>query len=315
MSNAIIRQKGAKPVVADNVWELHLGAGPFLLGLVLGTFLAGRRGRAGDGGAPTPSGWPVNFAHRGGAAIVPENTLEGFREAVALGEVVLELDVHTSADGEVVVIHDDTLDRTTDGAGPVAERTLAELRRLDAGYRFTPDGGSTYPWRGRGVRIPTLEAVYREFPDRPVNIELKAERPGTEEAVWRVIEAAGAQARTLVVTDSAGSVRRFRRASRGQVATAASVGEFATFWLLSLLRLGHLYRAPFEALQPPDSWKGLRIVTPSLVREAHRNGLRIDVWTVDDEAGMRRLLSWGVDGIMTDHPDILAGILARHADA
>jgi len=310
MSNAIIRQKGTRPVVADNIWEFNLGAAPFLLGLLLGTLLAGRRGPAGDRRAPTPSGWPVNFAHRGGAAIVPENTVEGFREAVGLGEVVLELDVQSSADGEVVVIHDATLDRTTDGTGPVAERSLAELQRLDAGYRFTSDGGATYPWRGRGVRIPTLEAVYREFPDRPVNIELKAERPGTEEAVWRVIEAAGAQARTLVVTDSAGSIERFRRASRGEVATAASVGEFVVFWLLSLVRLGHLYRPRFQALQPPNSYKGFRIVTPNLVREAHRSGLRIDVWTIDDEAAMRRLLSWGVDGIMTDRPDILAGILA-----
>jgi glycerophosphoryl diester phosphodiesterase len=203
------------------------------------------------------------------------------------------------------------VDRTTDGTGEVARMTLAELQRLDAGHRFTPDAGATFPWRGKGVKIPTLEAVYREFPDHPINIELKAERPGTEEAVWRVIEAVGGQARTLVVTDNAPSIKRFRAASAGTVATAASSGEMVTFRLLSLLRLGRRYNAPFQALQPPDSYKRIRIVTRGLVREAHRCGLRVDVWTIDEEADMRRLLDWGVDGIMTDRPDILARVLGH----
>jgi glycerophosphoryl diester phosphodiesterase len=315
VSNAIIKQEGAGSLVADNIWEFRLGAGVFALGLLAGgvsTAILGRSARQlGGTEAPTPTGWPVNFAHRGGRKIVPENTIEGFREAIKLGPVVLELDARSSADGEVVVIHDETVDRTTDGTGAVARMTLAELQSLDAGYRFTPDDGATFPWRGKGVKIPTLEAVYREFPDHPINIELKAERPGTEEAVWRVIEAVGGQARTLAVTDSAGSINRFRAASGGTVATAASSGELVRFRLLSLLRLGRLYNAPFQALQPPDSYKGIRIVTRGLVREAHRCGLRIDVWTIDDEADMRRLLDWGVDGIMTDRPDILARVLGH----
>jgi glycerophosphoryl diester phosphodiesterase len=313
VSNAIIRQQGAGSVVADNIWEFRLGAGVFALGLVAGgagALVAGRLARRGGAvRAPTPMGWPVNFAHRGGRKVVPENTIEGFREAVALGPVVLELDVQTSADGHVVVIHDDLVDRTTDGTGPVGRMTLAELQALDAGYRFTPDEGTTFPWRGRGVRIPTLEAVYREFPDRPVNIELKSDRPGTEQAVWRVIEAAGAQARTLVVADSGAAIERFRAVSAGTVATGASKGEFAAFRLLGLLRLSRLYDTPFQAIQPPDTYKGVRVVTPGLVRDAHRRGLRIDVWTVDEEDDMRRLLDWGVDGIMTDRPDVLAGVL------
>jgi glycerophosphoryl diester phosphodiesterase len=315
VSNAIIKQEGAGSLVADNIWEFRLGAGVFALGLLAGgvsTAILGRSAsRSAGTEAPTPTGWPVNFAHRGGRKIVPENTIEGFREAIKLGPVVLELDARVSADGEVVVIHDETVDRTTDGTGAVGRMTLAELQRLDAGYRFTPDGGATFPWRGQGVRIPTLEAVYREFPDRPINIELKDERPGTEEAIWRTIEAVGGQARTLAVTDSAAAINRFRAASAGTVATGASIGEFVVFRLLSLLRLGRIYDAPFQALQPPDSYKGIRIVTRGLVREAHRCGLRIDVWTIDEEADMRRLLDWGVDGIMTDRPDILARVLGH----
>jgi glycerophosphoryl diester phosphodiesterase len=318
VSNAIIKQEGAGSLVADNIWEFRLGAGAFALGLLaggVGTAMLGRSARRSAGTtAPTPTGWPVNFAHRGGRKIVPENTIEGFREASTLGPVVLELDARSSADGEVVVIHDETVDRTTDGTGAVARMTLAQLQSLDAGYQFTPDGGATFPWRGKGVKIPTLEAVYREFPDHPINIELKAELPGTEEAIWRVIEAVGGQARTLAVTNSAPSIKRFRAASGGTVATGASTGEFVIFRLLSLVRLGRLYDAPFQALQPPDSYKGIRIVTPGLVREAHRCGLRIDVWTIDDEADMRRLLDWGVDGIMTDRPDILARVLEHARD-
>jgi glycerophosphoryl diester phosphodiesterase len=290
-------------------------AGGFALGLLAsgaGVLLAGRWGRRSAGTeAPTPTGWPINFAHRGGRKIVPENTIEGFQEAIKLGPVVLELDARSTADGEVVVIHDETVDRTTDHTGEVARMTLTELQSLDAGYRFTPDAGATFPWRGKGVKIPTLEAVYREFPDRPINIELKDERPGTEEAIWRTIEAVGGQARTLAVTDSAAAINRFRAASAGTVATGASIGEFVVFRLLSLLRLGRIYDAPFQALQPPDSYKGIRIVTRGLVREAHRCGLRIDVWTIDEEADMRRLLDWGVDGIMTDRPDILARVLGH----
>jgi glycerophosphoryl diester phosphodiesterase len=320
MSNAIIRQHGEGSLVADNIWHLRLGAPAYAAGLLTGAagvLLVGRwvRQSARARAAPTPAGWPVNFAHRGGSRVVPENTIEGFREATTLGPVVLELDVRTTAEGEVVVIHDATVDRTTNGTGYVDRMSLAELQSLDAGYRFTPDGGVTFPWRGRGVRIPTLEAVYREFPDRPINIELKSDRPGNEEAVGRTIEAVDGAARTLVVADSGGAINRFRAASGGTVATGASIGEFAIFRVLSLLHLNRLYRTPFQALQPPEIYKGWRIVTPGLVRAAHRSGLRIDVWTIDDEADMHRLLEMGVDGLMTDRPDVLAGVLRHRSEA
>ena len=159
MSNAIIKQQGDSPVVADNIWEFRLGAGSFILGAVAGTLVTAAVGRLTTKNAaakpPTPSGWPINFAHRGGAKVVPENTIEGFREGFAMGGGVVECDVHASADGVIVVTHDDLVDRTTDGTGPVVEKTLAELQSLDAGYRFTTDGRE-FPWRGKGIKIPTL---------------------------------------------------------------------------------------------------------------------------------------------------------------
>ena len=313
MSNFIVKQEGPSPRVAEKVLEVRLGAGSLLLGVLAGTLAGlylGRRG-ARDELANDPKDWPANFAHRGGAGIAPENTLEGFREGLRVGAGVLELDVHTTADGHVVVIHDEIVDRTTQGKGPVRERTLAEIGGLDAGYRFTRDGERTFPYRGQGIRIPTLAEVYDEFVEVPINVEIKGERPGIEEAVWRIIEKAGAENRTLVVSESTPTIRRFREVSDSRVATASSSAELISFYLLSRLGLSRSVRPRYQALQGPETYHGLRIVTPGFIRAAHGQGLRVDVWTIDTEADMRRLLGYGVDGIMTDRPDILAKLLER----
>jgi len=315
MSNAIIKQRGDSPIVADNIWEIRLGAGSFILGALVGTLVTAAVGRLtaksdATPKPPTPRGWPINFAHRGGAKVVPENTIEGFREGFALGGGVVECDVHASAEGTVVVIHDAVVDRTTDGSGPVAEKTLPELQSLDAAYRFSIDGGLTFPWRAKGVKIPTLETLYQAFPEAPFNVEIKGRRSGIEEAVFRQIEAAGATARTLVVSDNRGTILRLRKVSQGKVATASSTVELLIYWILHVLHLGALYDPPFQALQPPEKYKGvLPVVTRRFVRKAHDRGLRVDVWTIDDEPAMRRLLSFGVDGIMTDRPNVLTGVL------
>jgi len=226
----------------------------------------------------------------------------------------VECDVHASAEGSIVVIHDAVVDRTTNGSGPVAEKTVPELQSLDAGYRFSDDGGLTFPWRARGVKIPTLEALYQAFPEAPFNIEIKGRRSGIEEAVFRHTEAAGALERTLVVSDSRGTISRFRNVSQGKVATASSTVELLMYWILHVLHLGALYDPPFQALQPPEKYKGvLPVVTRRFVRNAHDRGLRVDVWTIDDEPAMRRLLSFGVDGIMTDRPNLLTGVLNSSA--
>jgi glycerophosphoryl diester phosphodiesterase len=319
MSNAIIKQQGDSPIVADNIWEIRLGAGSFVVGVLVGTLVTAAFGRlAGKSDAtpkpPTPRGWPINFAHRGGAKVVPENTIEGFHEGFAMGGGVVECDVHASAEGTLVVIHDAVIDRTTDGSGPVAEKTLSELQSLDAAYRFSTDGSLTFPWRAKGVKIPTLEALYQAFPEAPFNIEIKGRRSGIEEAVFRQIEAAGATARTLVVSDNRGTISRFRKVSQGKVATASSTVELLIYWILHVLHLGALYDPPFQALQPPEKYKGvLPVVTRRFVRKAHDRGLRVDVWTIDDEPAIRRLLSFGVDGIMTDRPDVLTGVLNNSA--
>lgn len=320
MSNFIVRQEGPSSVVADNIWDIRLGAGSLVLGTLVGVIggvlverYLGRRDKL-DGEARPLKDWSMNIAHRGGAGVAPENTLVGFHEGLRVGAGVLELDVHLTADRHLAVMHDDTVDRTTNGTGPIREMTLWEARKLDAGYRFTQDGGKTYPYRGQGVIIPTLKEVYREFPDVPVNIEVKEPQPGIEQAVWRTIEEAGAADRTLVVSERTGVIRRFRKVSEGRVATASSVGEIVAFDLLSRLCLSRLVRPSYQALQGPEHYPTsgmlrLHIVTPGFVRAAHERGVRVDVWTINHELDMRRLLGVGVDGIMTDRPDILAGLL------
>jgi glycerophosphoryl diester phosphodiesterase len=256
-----------------------------------------------------PEDWPVNFAHRGASASAPENTLEAFRRAVEAGAGGLEMDAHMTRDGYVVVIHDDTVDRTTDGSGAVREMSLGEVRALDAGYRFSPDGGITYPYRGRGVRVPTLAEVYGEFPDVRVNVEIKEPQPGIEEAVLRTIEEAGAKGRTLVASSRHGIIARFRRVSGGEVATAASRREIEVFYLLSRLGLEGWIQPPYTALQVPKYYKGLLLVTWRFVEAATRRGVGVDVWTINDPAAMRRLLDLGVRVVMTDRPEELARLL------
>ena len=261
----------------------------------------------------TAGEWPKNFAHRGDSTRAPENTLEAFRAAVEEGAGGLELDVRVTRDGHVVVLHDATVDRTTDGAGVVAGMTLPELRRLDAGYRFSPDGGRNYPFRGQGVRVPTLAEVLEEFPGARVNADIKQRRPRAEEAVARVLREAGAEGRVLVASEYPAVLARFREVSGGRVSTGASRREVGVFLLLNRLRLERFLRPAYDALQVPVRHSGIQVVTPRFVEAAHRRGVRVDAWVIDDPGEMRRLLGLGVDVVMTKLPAELARVLEDRA--
>jgi glycerophosphoryl diester phosphodiesterase len=255
--------------------------------------------------------WPANLAHRGASASAPENTLDAFRLAVESGAGGLELDVHLTRDGHPVVIHDPTLDRTTNTSGAVAGLTLDELREPDAGYNFSPEGGNTHPYRGLGLRIPTLAEVLREFPGVVLNIDMKADRPGIEAAVQKVLREADAEGRALVVSSRRGAVRRFRRMSGGRISTGASRWEIGVFLLFSNLRLERLLIPAYDALQVPLTYRGLPLVTRRFVDAAHGRNVRVDAWTINEEGEMRRLLDLGVDVIMTDRPETLAELLGE----
>jgi len=258
-------------------------------------------------GQATRQDWPAGFAHRGASALAPENTVEAFRQAVREGIEGLELDVHMTSDGEIVVLHDPTVDRTTDGAGPISGMTLSEVKRLDAGYRFPLD--DAHPYRGRDIRVPTLAGVFRAFPEVAINMDIKEHRPGIEEAVLREILASGAGGRTLVASWEYRTIRRFRRVAGGRVPTAASRFEIGVFYLASRLRVERLLRPAYDALQVPVRHRGLEILTRRFLDAAHARGVRVDAWTINEAGEMRRLLDLGVDAIMSDRPDTLAGVL------
>ena len=256
-------------------------------------------------------GWPTNFAHRGASLIAPENTLEAFRLAARSGAGGLELDIHMTSDGRIVVIHDDSVDRTTEGGGRVRRMTLPEIQSLDAGYRFTSDGGNTYPYRGQGVQVPELGQVLREFPGHKVNIDIKEEQPGVEVALLETIEDAGAGDRVLVVSGMPAVVKHVRELSENSISTGASRQEIRDFYRLSRLHLEFLVHPPYDALQVPVEYGRRKVVTPRLVNAAHDRGVRVDVWTIDEPGEMHRLLDLGVDVIMTNRPEVLEGVLGE----
>ncbi len=252
---------------------------------------------------------PLTFAHRGGAGMWPENTLEAFRGAIELGCSHLETDLRVSRDGELVLFHDARLERTTNGSGEVGAYSLAELKRLDAGYRFSPDGVS-FPWRGRGLTIPTFAELCAAAPAVRFNVEIKERGPfELPRALLAFIERHGLAERIVVAAERHELVRDFRRLSAGRIATSASRNECLTFWFASRLGVTRLLRLPYQALQIPVRAGRLTVPTPRLLDAAHRAGLMVHVWTIDDPAEMRRLLDLGVDGLMSDHPDRLRAVV------
>jgi glycerophosphoryl diester phosphodiesterase len=209
----------------------------------------------------------------------------------------------------VVVIHDATLERTTDGSGPVHALPLAALDRLDAGYRFRLSDG-TYPYRDRGVRVPTLARLLEVFPDTPLNIELKQADPPIEAAVLATLDRYQARGRVLLAAEDGAIMARIRAAAP-DVLTSFSAPEVAEF--VFRLRDGALgsYRAPGVALQVPPGFRDVPIVTTELVAAAHERGLEVHAWTINDEPEMEHLLDLGVDGLMTDFPDRGVAVLRR----
>jgi glycerophosphoryl diester phosphodiesterase len=257
-------------------------------------------------GCPYLAGAPQLVAHRGGAKLAPENTLAAFRAAAEdWGADMLELDVRLTADGRVVVIHDATVDRTTGGTGAVADLTLEEIQSLDAGYRFVDLDGKT-SFRGRGVTVPTMEELLEACPSVWLNVEAKEERVAAP--LVELVRARGEQHRVLIAAER----ERTRRPARGYEGPwGASLHQCALFWLTCHLPGGGPYTPPVDVLQIPERWKGRRVLTPRLVREAQRRNIPVHVWTVDDPDDMRRLLAWGVDAIQSDRPDLLSEVLVE----
>jgi len=260
---------------------------------------------------------PIVIGHRGCAGRAPENTLLAFERGLAAGAAILESDVQLTRDGVPVLLHDPSVDRVTDGSGLVVDTSLDELRRLDAGYRFSPDGGRTHPFRGQGLRIPTLEESFNAFPGARFNLEIKADGEAAVAATASVVARLERAALTLLTAASEDATQRLRRhlADRNlRVALGASTED-----VLAVIRSasdGSPPATPAMALQIPLEFADRPLVSTALVAHAHAHGIQVHVWTINDAAEMNALLDLGVDGIITDHPERLAYLIEdRRANA
>jgi glycerophosphoryl diester phosphodiesterase len=239
------------------------------------------------------------IAHRGASGSAPENTMAAFGLAVRQGADAIELDVRLTADGVPVVLHDAMLDRTTSGHGPLGSLSLAQVQELDAGARFTPDRGRTFPFRGSGVRVPALAVVLQEFPRMPILVEVK--EIAAQEAVRRVILEAGAAERCVLASEQHAALELFREPP---FVTAASGAEIGALYRSVLFRRVPA-RVPYRCLSVPVRHRGLPVPTRAFVAAARRLGCPVHVWTVNDAATAQTLWGRGVAGMVTNYPELI----------
>ena len=257
---------------------------------------------------------PLVFAHRGGCALGPENTLAGFDIGLATGADGLELDVHLSSDGVLVVCHDETLERTTAESGRLIDKTAAELTSIRAGREFQPASVRDAGVVPRGpactavsedpalVMIPTLQAVFNRYPTTRIIIEMKVDTDEMGQALAREVRAANAVARVCAAGAGLRSLRAARRALP-EMASSASSPEVRLAVYRSWVKWP-VSQVAYGGYQVPERAAGTRVVSPRFIHDSHRAGLPVQVWTVDDEQDMRRLLTWGADALITNRPDV-----------
>lgn len=242
----------------------------------------------------------LNIAHRGGARLAPEHTLVAYRNGLDVGADVIELDLHATADGVVVAMHDETVDRTTDGRGLIKEMTFAELRRLDAGYRFTRDGGQTYPWRGKGLTVPTLDEALALLGDTPLSVEFKQRTPSIVDATLVSFSRRGLA--DVVFAAFPPEPMDELRARAPDALSSFTARELAQFSFVADEQLP-TYQPPCSYIQPPAE-----LVDSAFLAKAHALGLKVHAWTINQRDEMCRLRQLGVDGLFSDDPLTLAAV-------
>lgn len=248
---------------------------------------------------------PRVVAHRGDSAHYPENTLPAFESAYKMGVDVIETDVHLSKDGVLVIWHDPTLDRNTNGSGRIEDHTLEELKALDAGYTFTKDGGTTFPFRGKGVVLCTLEEALKACPAQCFNVDLKSKEPQIVDAFIDVVTKEHATRRVVGASFHLSNLKALRRKAP-QIITSLTTWEVIP---LLFLQKCHLLPKRISRLEPtvfqiPPKQGFITVVTPSFVQMMHNRGAIIQVWTINERDEMKRLYEMGVDSVMTDKPEL-----------
>ena len=250
------------------------------------------------------------MAHKGDSAAVPENTMLSMRGAIEIGVDLLETDLRLTKDKEFVLFHDEDLVRTTGQEGRICDYTLEDLLNIDAGHTFTPDGGNTFPFRGKGHRLLTLRDAFAEFPDMRFNLDIKDNDPEAPSLLAKEIRSYGREESVIVASFHDSQLERFRKAFP-TVATSAHPGEvkrFVTGLKLHVLRL--LVRTPrYKAFQVPIKYGKTTVVDARFVQAAHDRNIAVHVWTINDAPTMKWLVNLDVDGIFTDEPDLLKSVL------
>ena len=254
---------------------------------------------------------PRVFGHRGSAGNHPENTLESFRAAVAMGAPYIELDIHSTRDGQIVVAHDDHLGRMCGLERAIPEMSYSEVAAADAGRMFTLDNGATFPFRGKGIGVPRLADVLAEFPKLRVIVEVKQIAPSIVAPMLDVIDRAGMRRNVLVASEHQEPLDEVRKLAP-DIPTNFSYLESGLF-MQAMVAGGANYISPGAALQIPREYNSWPLVTPESVEFAHRIGIEIHVWTVNEESEMALLLDMGVDGIISDYPDRVLDLIRKRA--
>jgi glycerophosphoryl diester phosphodiesterase len=258
---------------------------------------------------------PYLLAHQGGEHLAPTNTMAAFAVADDIGVDFLDIDVHMSKDGHLIGIHDSTVDRTTNGHGRVDAYTLTELQALDAGYNFRDLQGS-YSYRGKGVRIPALEEVFSTYVTKCyLHFEIKDAYPKDgpsqiEEKLWALIQKYKMEKRVIVSAFQQKIVESIQQLSGGQVVLGAGTAEVARFVIAHKLRLPGLYQRTSHILAIPLRSYGINLKDRSLIQQAHRLGMQVYYWTIDDQPTMQELINLGADGIFTNRPDLLKEVIS-----
>jgi len=290
--------------------KINNNACSVLLSLIAASFLAG------CSDVPSANHDPMVIAHQGGVGQWPSNTLFAFQQSKQLGTVdEFELDIQLSSDGHIVLIHDKTVDRTTNGQGLVSGMTLTQLQKLDAGYTWQDESQpQAFPFRKKGITIPTLKEIFEHFPQQAMSIEIKQESTELAVAFCKMVKQYQKEEALVVSSFYHENLLAFREACPS-VATAASGQEAERYIIASKVGLGWLFKPNAQVLQLPMASGSITVLTAGFINQAHEHGYRVDAWTINEKADMTSLMDLGIDGLITDYPSRLLNTLTQQHQA
>ena len=251
-----------------------------------------------------------NIAHRGGIGLGPENTIITFKKAIEVGADILEMDIHSTSDSILVLLHDHKVNRTTNGNGYVWDYNYKKLKHLNAGYYWTNDDSITFPFRKLKIKIPALEEIFAIFNNFRLNIEIKQNESNIPHILCNMIYKYEMQNNVLIGSFIDEILNNFREECPN-IATSSGINETKLFYGLNYLYLDFLYSPSLDVFEVPEYFKNTQVLTEKFIKGSHNKNIPIYVRTINEVNEMKRLIQLGVDGIITDYPDKLSKILKK----